>query len=229
MRKLSSFGLESPLVKLRLAGSGEADWAYEFWLGKGRLKINDEKVFISRRKPDGPIAELRPHVLGGMKVDVFALRAKNPMNFEAGKVHRIKLSGPSSLLVIERGSGQHKEQAWNLVSPMPAPAKSYKVLSMLESLRRLKAKRFLGLPDEQNLAATGLDNPGLSLSLSDEKGKEISTLRLGRQLDGGLAVLGSGRPEICLVKKGILDVLTQGADELMLQKRSKGPEKKNTE
>ncbi len=220
-RKLSTYGLESPLVKLRLAGLGEADWAYEFWLGKGGLKINEEKVFVSRRKPDGPVAELRAHVLGGMKVDVFALRAKNPVKFQAEKVQRIKISGPSRLLVLERGSGQHKEQAWNLVAPMPAPAKSYKVLSLLESLRRLKAKRFLGLPDEEKLSASGLDSPALSLSLVDKKGKEISTLKIGRQRDGGLAVLGSGRPEICLVDKGILDVLNQGIDELMVQKRTR--------
>ena len=219
--KLSTYGLESPRVKLRLASTAETEWSYELIFGRGTLKVNDQKVFVRRLKPDGPLAEVRGHILSGLKLDFFDLQAKNPMDFQPNRVQRIKISGPKGLLVIERGEGEG--QVWNLVAPMPAAAKSYKILSLLESLRRLRASRFLGVADEARLERYGLATADLHIALFDVNDKEISRLSIGKALDKGVAVLGSQRPEICLVPAKQLESLPRDPESLRLDSPGQAP------
>lgn len=214
-----SYGLDAPVARVQVARQGERDWSYVFDFGRGTLKVNDKKFFVRRSLPEGVVAQVPDHVLSGLKVDRFGLQAKNPLDFQAGRVHQIKISGAGGLLMLERGEG--KDSAWSLVAPLPGPAKSYKILSMLESLRRLKAKRFLAESSEESRARYGLDSPALGLWLMDEKGKEIGRLSVGSALEDGVAVLGSHRPRICLVPKKAVEKIPRDADELAMHPAQK--------
>ena len=99
----------------------------------------------------------------------------------------------------EQGKPPRKIETWALVSPRSAKAKSYKVNSFVSGLSGLKAVKFAGDKQKVDLGAFGLDKPTRTITLYGRDDRELGALRIGKSTPEGTYVIGTARPQVCLV------------------------------
>ncbi len=214
-------GLGPPAVTVELfIGPDQARRAVI--LGRGTDKASQGKVF-ARLQPSGPVAEVREYQLMNLQKTPFDLRAKAPLKFESGRVFRIKATSDRELIVLEKQTeekpaGEEKRprgtENWVLVSPRAAKAKTHKVTAFLSGLSGLKAVKFAGDKHEVDLKAFGLDRPSRTISLFDRQDRELGVLKVGRQSPEGTYVIGTARPQVCLVDSRKVESFPDDAEDL---------------
>jgi len=167
------------------------------------------------------VVELPAYVLSVLDKTPFALQAKAPVVFDPGQAARIKLSKEAELIVLERsrpefdaGPVPKGQESWMLVSPVAGEAKSYRVQALLAALTQLKAKRFDGPADPDELMRTGLERPVLTVVVEDDSGKQIARLQIGKAEKEDTFVLGDAREKICLVPTAALASVNVGQADL---------------
>ncbi|MFC1654239.1 DUF4340 domain-containing protein [Myxococcota bacterium] len=202
---LEVYGLQPPAVTLEVfIGPDLARSAVV--LGRGQLKPNQGKTF-ARLQPSGPVAEVREYQLKNLQKTPFDLQAKAPLGFESKEVFKIKSASDQSLIVLEKeevlpaGKGRQprKTEVWSLVSPRAAKAKNHRVVSFLSGLSGLRAVRFVGDKQKADLGVFGLDKPVRTITLYDREDRELGVLKIGKSTPEGIYVIGTARPQVCLV------------------------------
>ena len=202
---LQPYGLHQPAIKVEIfLGSDQASRAVV--LGRGTLKSNQGKIF-ARLQPAGPVAEVREYQLKNLQKTPFDLQAKAPLQFESKQVFKIKSASDKELLVLEKevdlsaeqGKPPRTVETWALVSPRSVKAKSYKVNSFISGLSGLKAVKFAGDKQKVDLGAFGLDKPTRTITLYGQDDRELGALRIGKSTPEGTYVIGTSRPQVCLV------------------------------
>jgi hypothetical protein len=158
--------------------------------------------------PAGPVAEVREYQLKNLQKTPFDLQAKAPLEFESKQVFKIKSATDQALIVLqkeeeeqpaEEGKPPRTKESWTLVSPRSAKAKDFKVNSFLSGLSGLKAVRFVGDKRQADLGSFGLDKPTRTITLYDRDDRELGALKIGKSSPEGTYVIGSARPQVCLV------------------------------
>ncbi|NMB74050.1 MAG: DUF4340 domain-containing protein [Myxococcales bacterium] len=214
-----AFGLDAPAVTANLT-LGDQSQAVELLVGADSQK---GKFFARRSDPPGPLAEIREYQQKNVQKTAFDLQARSPVRFDSKAVAKVKLASASELIVLEKKAveipAEDKQPArtqdnWVILSPMSAPARLYKVTSLLSTLSSLKASRFAGPKEGANLAEFGLDKPERTITLLDREDKEIGVLQVGKSTGEGTFVLGTSRPQVCVVDSKKLESLPKSAADL---------------
>ncbi len=218
---LGAYGLDPPSLKIFLVMID--DTQVDIDMGFGTLKSNKEMVFARIAKPLGPVAKISSYLFAVANKGVQDLIFRNLLDLDFSKVARIKIDGKEGLLVLERsqtdrGEGKKKEKSteytWSLVSPVAKPAKKYKVQAMLSSLAKLKATRLGPVANEKNLKSTGLDLPQKTVTLFDENGGVLGSLKIAPVGKDSTWVLGNARHNLCLVSSHNISTILLGMGEL---------------
>lgn len=219
---LEFYGLQPPAVAVEVfIGTDQSPSAIV--LGKGQQKPNLGKTF-ARLQPSGPVAEVREYQLKNLQKTVFDLQAKAPLEFDSKQVFKIKSASDQSLIVLEKGEEEKaskKVEVWSLVSPRAAKAKSYKVSSFLSGLSGLKAVKFAGDQQKADLAAFGLDKPARTITLYGQEDRELGVLKIGKTAPEGTYVIGSSRPQVCLVDSQKIKRFPADVKDLEAEKQKK--------
>lgn len=214
-----AFGLDAPAVTASVT-LGDQTQTVELLSG---AEAHKGKFFARRTVPPGPLAEIREYQLKNAQKTAFDLQARSPMRFDNREVFKIKLASASELIVLEKKvvevPAKDKEPArtqdsWAILSPMSAPARLYKVTSFLSTLSSLKASRFAGPKQGANLAEFGLDKPERTITLLDKEDKEIGVLQVGKTASDGTFVMGTARPQVCVVDSKKLELFPKNAADL---------------
>jgi len=219
---LDFYGLQPPAVAVEVfIGADQAPSTIV--LGRGQQKPNLGKTF-ARLQPSGPVAEVREYQLKNLQKTPFDLQAKAPLEFDSQQVFKIKSASDQSLIVLEKGEEEQeskKVEVWSLVSPRAAKAKNYKVTSFLSGLSGLKAVKFAGDWQKTDLAAFGLDKPARTITLYDREDRELGVLKIGKTTSEGTFVMGTSRPQVCLVDSKKLERFPVDAKDLEAGKQKK--------
>jgi len=138
------------------------------------------------------------------------LRDLKLLAFKARDVRKIELSQPDAMVVLE-GDGE----TWNQVKPSKAKLDGFKVRSLLWKLEDLEFK------DEWPATAIapevhGLEQPAATVTLWEEGGKKLETMKLGKKLDGKEWVYAKidSSPMLYAVDAKILADLPKGAGDI---------------
>ncbi len=218
---LSPYGLEPPLLRVTVemdkSKKDKAAGSFDLEMGYGTLKSNKEMVFARLSNPPGPLARISTYHLHVLDTGVEHLRFRKLLDLDISDVARIKIDGKGGLRVLERSDAINDEDGhtekngrdytWSFVSPVAKPAKTYKVQSVLSALSKLKATRIGPEADEKSLKKHGLDSPEETVTLFDEDGKVLGSLKIASSGKDGTWVLGDARKNICLVPSGTFSSL----------------------
>lgn len=215
------YGLQPPELSVTIVMD---DRRIEVHMGMGTVKSNKDKAFAMVSDPLGPVAQIGTYQLRLLEKGVQDLRFRNLMDMDTAKVARIKIEGEDGLLVLERSvgagredgktEGKSPEYTWSLVSPVAKAAKTYKVQSLLAALAKLKATRLGPLPNEKSLKSKGLDLPQKTVTLFDEKGDLLGSLKIAPLGKDGTWVLGDARQNLCLAPSHNLSTILLSMGEL---------------
>jgi hypothetical protein len=219
---LDFYGLQPPAVAVDVfIGADQA--RNTLVMGRRQSRPNQGKVF-ARLQPSGPVAEVREYQLKNLQKTPFDLQAKAPLEFDSKQVFKIKSASDQSLIVLEKEEKDQeskKVEVWSLVSPRSARAKSYKVNSFLSGLSGLKAVKFAGDRQKTDLAAFGLDKPTRTITLYDREDRELGVLKIGKSTPAGTHVIGTSRPQVCLVDSKKIERFPVDAEDLQAEKQKK--------
>lgn len=140
-----------------------------------------QTLALAERGAESMLAEVEPHILNALDLGVPEFKDKKALAFQTDQVHK---------LVIHLGGGEPLELAkaldsnkWEVVAPIPAQAKEFKVAALLGALERLKAAA-LGEPRPKSWSKYGISDTSRGVSLLDADGKELARLRLGNEVKG---------------------------------------------
>jgi hypothetical protein len=192
-------GFDKPTVELVLGTRGETR---TLQIGKQPQGTGSTTLYYAREPKDGRI-----FVLGNFQVDdlknkkVDDLRDKKLLAVAEEKdVQKISVQRPAGPLEIER-KGPEK---WELAQPFRAPADKMDVESLISQVRSAEADSFV--PNSGDLAKYGLDQPRLTLQVTDNKGQHrllFGKLEVGK--DGKVFALREGEREVMKVAKSTFD------------------------
>jgi len=112
--------------------------------------------------------------------DLYGLRDARVLAFDTPDVHRVTISGATSLsVVLERDASQ-----WKIVSPIEAPANSTQVEGLLSTLSFLRAKTFLDRPDTGQVSDLEAPETEIVLEWGDSEQPRRSRLAIAPTAGG---------------------------------------------
>jgi hypothetical protein len=124
-------------------------------------------------------------------------------------VRRIRVTAGGKRLLLER-KGQDD---WQVLEPTKAPAKEFKVTSLLLALRALKWKD-IASPDGADPARYGLDKPEIEVTVLKADGSEVANLTVGRTDDKVAYVRSKLSPAIYAVEAKTLDDIRKAPTDI---------------
>ncbi len=170
---------------------------------------------LVERGAESQVAAVDPYSLVALDLDVPEFKNKKALAFQGEQVHHIVIHpaprGETLKLSKALDSGK-----WEVVEPMPAQAREFKVASLLGALERLTASA-LGEPRPKNWSKYGISDTSRGVSLLDADGKELVRLRLGTEVKGNpkrLWARGSAE-EVLELEKSTLEGLPLKFEDLV--------------
>jgi len=149
----------------------------------------------------GPVAMVDAKDVKEMAKTATDLRDKTVVaDFDMKDVKRIRVTVGDKRLLLER-KGQDD---WQVLEPTKAPAKEFKVTSLLLALRALKWTE-IASPDGADPARYGLDKPNIEVTVLKPDGSEVAALTVGRTDDKLTYVRSKSSPAIYTVEAKSLD------------------------
>jgi hypothetical protein len=136
---------------------------------------------LAERGAESMLAQVDPHSLVAIDLGVPEFKDKKALAFQNEQVQQIVIHpGKGETLKLMKSMDSNK---WEVVEPMPAQAKEFKVASLLGALERLKASA-LGEPRPKNWGRYGISDTSRGVSLRDSDGQELARLWLGTEVKG---------------------------------------------
>jgi hypothetical protein len=170
---------------------------------------------LAERGAESMLAEVDPHSLVAIDLSAPEFKDKKVLAFQNDQVHQLVIhpAGKGDTLKLMRSLDSNK---WELVEPMPAQAKEFKVASLLGALERLKASA-LGEPRPTNWSKYGIGDTSRGVSLRDSDGKELARLWLGTEVKGkpGRLWARGSAEEVLELEKSTIDGLPLEFDDLV--------------
>ncbi|MBN2359724.1 MAG: DUF4340 domain-containing protein [Deltaproteobacteria bacterium] len=220
---LSHYGLDPPQVAITVTA---ADGAHTLEIGAA--VTGDGTRRLARRGGQSAVLEIPERFVEGLKKTPFDLEEKRALTFRSDLVRQLKLKlDDGKLVVIERESSDSDVERWSLLAPRPAPAKSWRVSSLLFALTNLKAKRYAatGLDarvEEEKLAQYGLDRPRQTIVAFDAEQRELGALLIGTVSGEEAFVMRRGGDRVLVVARSSVDELPHTVDELIEESEGGG-------
>ncbi|NOY77568.1 MAG: DUF4340 domain-containing protein [Calditrichaeota bacterium] len=141
-------------------------------------KKEDKETVYAKDDSRNPIMSIPKSVPDGLNVSLFDLRDKTILHFKRENLSKIELIYPDSTIICQKDTSGN----WMITFPDSAKTKSWKMSSLLSSLKNLKAKEFPG-EGKRLFARTGLKKPQLIVRLYDKDGKFVESLLIGKTYD----------------------------------------------
>jgi hypothetical protein len=168
-------------------------------LSKAKIDGTEKAYALRETGKEAVLAEVPVAAVTALDKSVVDLRDKSVLSFNRDQVARITFSpgGNAPEIIAEKviaDAGSPEE--WQLIAPEKAPAKKWKLTSLLWSLTSLKASGFAE-ENPKDWSKYGISANSKSLALADREGKVVARLQIGREVKGksnALYVKGS-RPE----------------------------------
>lgn len=147
----------------------------------------DEKAFALRESGGEPVlAEVALAAVAALDKSPLELRDKSVLSFNRDEVARITFapSGGAPPIVVEKmSSDAGLGEDWRITAPDAAPAKKWKLSSVLWSLSSLKASS-IGEDNPKDWVKYGISASSRSVTLSNKGGKALARLELGGEVKG---------------------------------------------
>ena len=162
---------------------------------------------LSEQGSDSMLGEVDAMALSTLDLGMPELKDKKVLAFENEQVNQI---------VVRPIAGGHTfklakaldSNKWELVEPLPARAKEFKVASLLGSLEKLKAAS-VGEPQPKSWSRYGIGDTSRSVSLLNRDGGELARLWIGTEVkDNPSRVWARGASgEVLELEKSVIDAL----------------------
>jgi hypothetical protein len=192
--------LTKPDVTVRLWEDGVKE-AKVLLLGFSNAVRAGELSGVAAPAGTGPVAMVDAKDVKEMAKTATDLRDKTVVaDFDMKDVKRIRVTVGDKRLLLER-KGQDD---WQVLEPTKAPAKEFKVTSLLLALRALKWTE-IASPDGADPARYGLDKPNIEVTVLKPDGSEVAALTVGRTDDKLTYVRSKSSPAIYAVEAKSLD------------------------
>jgi len=131
-------------------------------------------------------------------------------SFDTHAVARLRIERGEEVLEVSRAGPNE----WTLTRPRSGKVRETRVTDVISALRSLRW-RDLVAKEEWEATEYGLDPPRMMVTLSDERGKALAALAIGKSDESLTYVRVPGRPELYLVESRGLADLPPGPDELL--------------
>ncbi len=170
---------------------------------------------LSEQGADSLLAEVDAIALSTLDLGTPELKDKKVLAFQNDQVRQLVIhpaaGGPP--LKLEKTSDTDK---WEVVAPLPARAKEFKVASLLGSLEKLKAAA-VGEPRPKSWSQYGIGDTSRGVSLRGFDGQEVARLWIGNEVKGNPGRLwGRGvSGEVLELEKSVIDALPLSLEDLM--------------
>jgi hypothetical protein len=203
---LTPYGLDQPQARL-LAWRSNQSAPVTLWLGRHDA---DQGGYYAKL-PERPAVYLIDTRDGDdLLKRAPDLRDRKLLAFKARDIRKIEIARPDSTMVLE-GDGEN----WQQVQPTKATVEGHKVRTLLWKLEDLEFK------EEWQATAVaadvhGLETPAATITLWDQGGKAVGTLKLGKPVEGQdwvYAQLASS-PMVYAVDAKVLEGLPKGAGDI---------------
>ncbi len=200
---LARFGLHRPAYRIDL------------YAGKEKAKSSVAFSKLSENRSYGKDA-VRPHVftvdsnyIDPLDKSLYDFRDRSIVAFDKNRADRINLLYDGMLVRLQ------KDTSGSWFTEDSVKAKSWKVNSVLNTLKNLKAERFVK-EDPRYLMPFGLVNPGgkIEVFASDNK---LAELNIGNQEGDFVYVQNPARKPVVTIRKSKLDQLFPKEDQLLEQ------------
>jgi hypothetical protein len=209
------FGFQDPVLNIEISFDNGTD-NQVLVLGQVATTSKQYQYYAQRIQPTGPIAQIRKHHLTRLTIDPDQYRIKSLLDFRANDVYKIKSSTKSDLLVLEKSSDY--AASWSMVSPKAKAIESSKAISILRILSSLSASNCLAEPSKIDLKNYGLDSPVQTITLFNQSGNSIQSLKIGNTNKTGRYVIGTAKPRVCILAKNRLEDLQSAIQSINIFK-----------
>jgi len=201
--------LAKPDVTVRIWEEGVKD-AKVLLLGLSNTVRGGEVTGVAAPEGTGPVVMVDAKDVREMAKTATDLRDKTVVgDFDMKDVKRIRVTVGAKRLLLER-KGQDD---WQVLEPTKAPAKEFKVTSLLLALRALKWKE-IASPDGADPARYGLDKPEIEVTVLKADGSEVANLTVGRTDDKVAYVRSKLPPAIYAVEAKTLDDIRKAPTDI---------------
>ncbi len=214
-----AYGLDAPRWTVRITGQGGATRTLAVAApppAPRKGAAAPPAQLHARVDGAGPVAAVAETALQPLEADALALRDKTVLDFERDRVAAIHLDGPGGAIELQRKAtapDAGPSDAWTLTAPRSAPARGWKVSTLLYALSGLQATRFA---DESGASgpARGLAPPSRVVTLLGADGRQLARLEIGKEEGEKVYVRSAASPRIYEVEKSRLRDLAASADDL---------------
>jgi hypothetical protein len=201
--------LAKPDVTVRIWEEGVKD-AKVLLLGLSNAVRGGEVTGVAAPEGTGPVVMVDAKDVREMAKTATDLRDKTVVgDFDMKDVKRLRVTTGGKRLLLER-KGQDD---WQVLEPTKAPAKEFKVTSLLLALRALKWKD-IASPDGADPARYGLDKPEIEVTVLKADGSEVANLTVGRTDDKVAYVRSKLSPAIYAVEAKTLDDIRKAPTDI---------------
>jgi hypothetical protein len=203
---VAPYGLDHPESSILAWLKGQAE---PVTLLRGRQDADQNGYYV--KLPDRPAVYLIDTRDGDdLAKKTAELRDRKMLAFKARDIRKIEVIRPDGEVMIE-GDGEN----WQQVKPAKATLEGHRVRSLLWKLEDLEFK------DEWKATAIatdvhGLETPVVTLTLWDQSGKAVDTLKLGKPVEGQDLVYAqlASSPMLYAVDAKVLEGLPKGAGDI---------------
>lgn len=207
------YGFDAPRAEITVTVLGGARTP----IVVGQVKEGEETKTYARAG-EGFVAEIPDSVIKDVTKTISELRDKRLLpGFDREKVVQLKFSGKEGVqesFVVERRKekdGDTEKETWAVLSPRAAPAKTWKMDSVLQAMFSSKGESIVEeTADALALARYGLDQPSRTIAAFGEGGAEVGRIVVGSEVEGEEGVFyakSSAGQRVFKVKKTALDNL----------------------
>lgn len=170
---------------------------------------------LSEQGADSLLAEVDAIALSTLDLGTPELKDKKVLAFQNDQVRQIVIypAAGGDPLKLEKTSDTDR---WEVVAPLPARAREFKVASLLGSLEKLKAAA-VGEPRPKSWSRYGIGDTSRGVSLRGFDGQEVARLWMGDEVkDNPGRLWGRGASgEVLELEKSVIDALPLSLEDLM--------------
>jgi hypothetical protein len=202
---LGQYGLDTPAASVQLgSGSSQATLILGTKAADGTVYAKDQS------RP--AVITVDASLLDELTKDAGDFRQKDLFDARAFNATRIEVARNGQTTVFEKTKTKNKEgqdeEKWRRVAPAAGDVDQAKVENLLSSVTQARATAFV-----DTLAKTGLDAPGLTITIRSDEGKREETVRFARSGPDGYAAK-AGEPGAAKIDAAAIDTIVKALDEL---------------